>query len=79
MSKVRLSIELNTRAFIWIKHNLTKGEKYVDVKQFVECVVYQYLESQPGVDLSRSPFTCEKEQDHGETIEQVNRSGQSSG
>jgi len=56
MSKVRICIELNYRAYEWIKH-LSDKESYTGIVKYISGLLLRHLEQTPGVDLSQSPFT----------------------
>lgn len=56
MSKVRICIELNYRAYEWIKY-LSDKESYTGIAKYISGLLLRHLEHTPGVDLSQSPFT----------------------
>lgn len=55
VSTVKIVIEINTRAYEWLKW-LTKGHRG-GVKYYANLVLLRHLEQLPGVDLSQSPFS----------------------
>lgn len=62
MSKIRWSVEINTRVFEWIV-TLTRQhfENYNidnrDLTEMIEILLLRQLQHTPGVDLSRSPYS----------------------
>lgn len=59
MSKVRVYIEIPSRAFEWIRY-ISGADAYTSLSKFIVELLLRQLEHTPGVDLSQSPYSKPK-------------------